>query len=111
MGELKVNTPQAMRQFDAFPKLPSTYRTRSRGGGFITIFVALVSFFLVVNDIAEYIWGWPDYEFNVDRDGESFMNINVDLVVNTPCRCTCHSSNRLLAQLTCFPSLSFECGP
>lgn len=111
MGELKVNTPQAMRQFDAFPKLPSTYRTRSRGGGFITIFVALVSFFLVVNDIAEYIWGWPDYEFNVDRDGESFMNINVDLVVNTPCRCTCHLSNRLLAQLTCFSPLSFECGP
>ncbi|GJJ08212.1 hypothetical protein Clacol_002420 [Clathrus columnatus] len=87
MGELKVVVkPEAMRQFDAFPKLPSTYKSRSKGGGLITVFVIVVSFLLVVNDIAEFLWGWPDYEFNVDRDGESFMAINVDMMVNTPCR-------------------------
>jgi len=79
---------ESLRQFDAFPKLPSTYKTRSQGGGFITILVAVISFLLVVNDIAEFIWGWPDYEFSVDKDGESFMNINVDMVVNMPCKCT-----------------------
>ncbi|KAF8514551.1 endoplasmic reticulum-derived transport vesicle ERV46, partial [Hysterangium stoloniferum] len=86
MDELITVGPESMRQFDAFPKLPSTYKQRTQGGGFITLFVLLVSFLLIVNDLAEYIWGWPDYEFSVDRDGESFMNINVDLVVNTPCR-------------------------
>lgn len=80
------NPAEALRQFDAFPKLPSTYKTRSQGGGFLTLFVAIISFLLVVNDIAEYIWGWPDYEFNVDKDGESFMKVNVDMVVNMPCK-------------------------
>lgn len=90
MEQLESLGPESMRQFDAFPKLPSTYKTRTQGGGFLTLFVAIISFLLVVNDIAEFIWGWPDYEFSVDKDGDSFMNINVDLVVNTPCRCTCH---------------------
>lgn len=83
------NPAEALRQFDAFPKLPSTYKTRSQGGGFLTLFVAIISFLLVVNDIAEYIWGWPDYEFNVDKDGESFMKVNVDIVVNMPCKSMC----------------------
>ncbi|KAF8529896.1 endoplasmic reticulum vesicle transporter-domain-containing protein [Gautieria morchelliformis] len=86
MEQLESIGPDSLRQFDAFPKLPSTYRTRTQSGGFLTLFVAIVSFLLVVNDIAEFIWGWPDYEFSVDKEGDSFMNVNVDLVVNTPCR-------------------------
>ena len=33
------------------------------------------------------IWGWPDYEFSVNNDNSSFMNVDVDLEVNMPCRC------------------------
>lgn len=75
-----------LSQFDAFPKLPSTYKARSESRGFMTLFVSLLAFLLMLNDIGEFIWGWPDYEFSVDRDTSSFMNINVDLVVNMPCR-------------------------
>lgn len=75
-----------LSQFDAFPKLPSTYKARSESRGFMTLFVCLLAFLLMLNDIGEFIWGWPDYEFSVDRDNSSFMNINVDLVVNMPCR-------------------------
>lgn len=99
MDKLESIGPNSIRQFDAFPKLPSTYKTRTQGGGFLTLFVAVLSFLLVVNDIAEYIWGWPDYEFNVDKDGSSFMNVNVDLIVNTPCRRTRSLCLRCLCRL------------
>ena len=53
----------------------------------MTIFVVLLAFLPVLNDIGEYIWGWPDSEFSVDDNKLSFLNINVDLVVNMPCKC------------------------
>lgn len=76
-----------LARFDAFPKLPSTYRARSESRGFLTLFVVLLAFLLVLNDLAEYVWGWPDYEFSVDTRANSYMNVNVDMVVNTPCSC------------------------
>ncbi|KAK2467246.1 hypothetical protein APHAL10511_000795 [Amanita phalloides] len=79
-----VATPLA--QFDAFPKLPSTYKARSESRGFMTLFVILVALLLVFNDVAEYIWGWPVYGFSVDRDHAPFLKINLDIVVNMPCR-------------------------
>lgn len=87
LDKLDKVAPQSLNQFDAFPKLPSTYKSRSGGGGLLTVFVALVSFLLVVNDIGEWIWGWPAYSFDVAHDKGSFMNVNVDLVVNMPCAC------------------------
>lgn len=80
-----VSTPLA--EYDAFPKLPSTYKARSESRGFLTVFVTFMAFLLVLNDFGEYVWGWPDYEFSVDRDTSSDMTINVDLVVNMPCQC------------------------
>ncbi|KAF9219464.1 DUF1692-domain-containing protein [Gyrodon lividus] len=82
----KLDAAVPLARFDAFPKLPSTYKTRSESRGFLTLFVALLAFLLVLNDLAEYIWGWPDHEFSVDTQGASYMNVNVDMVVNMPCQ-------------------------
>jgi endoplasmic reticulum-Golgi intermediate compartment protein 2 len=79
--------PAPVAKFDAFPKLPSTYRSRSKERGFLTIFVAIVALLLVLNDIGEFIWGRQDFEFDVDHDRHSLMDITVDMVVNMPCRC------------------------
>ncbi|KAF8814192.1 hypothetical protein BYT27DRAFT_7179799, partial [Phlegmacium glaucopus] len=49
------------------------------------IFVALLAFTLVVNDIGEFLWGWPDFEFSVDNNPSKYLNINIDLVVAMPC--------------------------
>lgn len=87
LDKLDALAPESIKSFDAFPKLPATYKSRSESRGFLTIFVAFLAFLLVLNDIGEFIWGWPDHEFAVDRDDSSFMNVNVDLVVNMPCRC------------------------
>jgi hypothetical protein len=76
-----------IKKFDAFPKLPSSYRSRTKFGGLMTIVVVALSLMLILNDVAEFIWGWSDYEFAVDRDQHRLLNINVDIVVNTPCGC------------------------
>ncbi|KAH9953432.1 endoplasmic reticulum vesicle transporter-domain-containing protein, partial [Lactifluus volemus] len=72
--------------FDAFPKLPSTYRSRSSERGILTLFITFIAFLLVANDIAEFIWGWPDYEFGIDYAPASFLDVNVDMIVNMPCK-------------------------
>ena len=82
-----VHTP--LQEFDAFPKLPETYKARSESRGFLTLFVTFLAFLLVLNDLGEYIWGWPDYEFSVDRGEENNMKINLDMLVNMPCQCEC----------------------
>ena len=76
-----------LKQFDAFPKLPASYKARSRGRGVLTIFVTLLAVVLILNDVAEYIWGWTDYEFSIDRDHKGLLDINVELVVAMPCQC------------------------
>ncbi|KAF8963124.1 endoplasmic reticulum vesicle transporter-domain-containing protein [Flammula alnicola] len=81
----KLDAVAPLAQFDAFPKLPSTYKARSESRGFMTLFVALLAFMLMLNDISEFIWGWTDYEFSVDNNKSSFLNINVDMVVAMPC--------------------------
>ena len=87
LDKLDSVVPAPLAQFDAFPKLPSTYKARSESRGFMTIFVLFLGLLLVLNDIGEYIWGWPDYEFNVDKETSPHLNINLDMTVNMQCRC------------------------
>lgn len=53
----------------------------------MTLFVGFITFLLILNDIGEFIWGWPDYEFSVDKELNNYLNVNIDLVVNMPCQC------------------------
>jgi endoplasmic reticulum-Golgi intermediate compartment protein 2 len=82
----KLDTSK-LKQFDAFPKLPSSYKTRSESRGILTLLVALAAFVLLLNDVSEWVWGWPDYEFGVSRDNAAYMDVNVDMIVNMPCQC------------------------
>lgn len=103
LDKLDKAAPASLNQFDAFPKLPTTYKARSGERGFLTLLVAFVSFILVVNDISEFIWGWPTYDFGVDHDNKSFMNVNVDIVVNMPCGCELRSYDLMIYILSNFP--------
>lgn len=86
LDKIDAVAPATLKSFDAFPKLPSTYRTRSGERGFLTLFIAFIALLLVANDIGEFVWGWPDYEFGVDHTPASYLDVNVDLIVNMPCR-------------------------
>ena len=87
IDKLEAVIPENLTRFDAFPKLPSTYKARTDSRGFLTLFVTLLAGLLILNDIGEYIWGWPDYEFSIDAESSSSMDVNVDMVVNMPCGC------------------------
>jgi hypothetical protein len=89
LDKLDTVVPAPLAQFDAFPKLPSTYKSRSESRGFLTIFVILLCVLLTLNDVGEYIFGWPDHEFSVDSEQTSSLTINVDMVVNMPCKREC----------------------
>ncbi len=108
LDQLDQLVPQPLAQFDAFPKLPASFKAQSESRGFLTIFVAFLAFLLVLNDLGEFIWGWPDFEFGVENLasgsqnlGASTLDINVDMVVNMPCQCEC--SFFRLAIITYFP--------
>ena len=87
LEKLDAAVPSHLTKFDAFPKLPSTYKQRSESRGLLTLLLGFITFLLILNDIGEFIWGWPDFEFSVDAGRDSYMNVNVDLVVNMPCQC------------------------
>ena len=87
LEKLDTVVPAPLAQFDAFPKFPTTYKSRSESRGILTVMVGLLALLLMLNDIGEYIWGWPDYEFSVDRDAKSTIWINMDILVGMPCQC------------------------
>ncbi|CAD6576439.1 MAG: hypothetical protein TREMPRED_001679 [Tremellales sp. Tagirdzhanova-0007] len=74
-----------IKSFDAFPKVQSTYTVHSSRGGALTAVVGLVIFLLVLNDLGEYLYGAPDYAFQVDQQVERNFQLNVDLTVAMPC--------------------------
>ncbi|KAF7972239.1 hypothetical protein HWV62_18652 [Athelia sp. TMB] len=86
LDKLDSVVPAQLQKFDAFPKLPATYKQRSESRGFLTLFVGFLTFLLILNDIGEFIWGWPDYEFSVDATKDSYMSVNMDMVVQMPCQ-------------------------
>ncbi|KAF8992354.1 endoplasmic reticulum vesicle transporter-domain-containing protein [Cyathus striatus] len=86
MSTTTTSLATTFTQLDFFPKIPTTYKSRSESRGFFTVFVCFVTLLLVLNDIGEYIWGWPDYEFSIDDNKQSYLNINLDVTVNMPCR-------------------------
>lgn len=109
LDKLDELVPAPLAQFDAFPKLPATYKERSESRGFVTLFVALLAFLLVLNDLGEYIWGWPDYEFSVDSDKANTMLINVDVVINMPCQCTWFIQSNSRISYSCRMSVRWSC--
>jgi len=78
---------EPLKAFDAFPKVQATYKTRRGGGGFLTILACALSVVLILNDLAEFMWGWSDHEFSVDKSRQSYIPINFDMVIAMPCTC------------------------
>ncbi|KAK8864570.1 hypothetical protein IAR55_001820 [Kwoniella newhampshirensis] len=74
-----------IKSFDAFPKVQSTYNVRSRRGGVLTSIVGAIIILLVLNDLGEFLYGAPDYAFQVDQELQKDLQLNVDLTVAMPC--------------------------
>lgn len=86
LAELDKIAP--IKSFDAFPKVQSTYTTSSRRGGVLTAVLGVIMFLLVLNDLGEYFYGQPSYEFHVDQEiDRKDLQLNVDITVAMPCHC------------------------
>ncbi|CAG8742467.1 11564_t:CDS:2, partial [Acaulospora morrowiae] len=71
--------------FDAFPKVDAGYQDKSPQGGFITIVVSILLWFLIISEFREYLNLNQKYQFSVDQNIYHQLQINVDITVNTPC--------------------------
>ena len=87
LEELDKITPANLKAFDAFPKVESTYVSHSQRGGILTALVSSLIFLLVLNDLGEFLYGAPEYRFEVDHGVERELQVNVDLTVAMPCQC------------------------
>jgi hypothetical protein len=86
LAELDKIAP--IKAFDAFPKVQPTYTTSSRRGGILTAVLGATMFLLVLNDLGEYFYGQPSYEFHVDQEiDRKDLQLNVDITVAMPCHC------------------------
>lgn len=91
LAELDKIAP--IKAFDAFPKVQSTYTTSSRRGGVLTAVLGAIIFLLVLNDLGEYLYGQPGYEFHVDQEiDRKDLQLNVDITVAMPCHCESYSA-------------------
>lgn len=78
-----------IREFDAFPKTLSTYKSRSSRGGVLTLLLSAAILFLVWHELREYLFGDPEYSFAVDKGVAHQLQINVDMTIAMPCHCEC----------------------
>lgn len=75
----------AVRDFDAFPKVPEDYIKKSVRGGSLSLLSFSLIALLVVSEFLYYTSTVYKYEYSVDSDVSSKLDINVDLTVAMPC--------------------------
>ncbi|KAK9324784.1 endoplasmic reticulum vesicle transporter-domain-containing protein [Lipomyces orientalis] len=79
------NVAKGVRTFDAFPKVSSTYTTRSSQGGVVTIVLSIICIFLIWTEMGSYFAGVEEQQFAVDSSIGWDMQVNVDITVAMPC--------------------------
>lgn len=61
------------------------YLKRSTHGGAITILVLLAMVIMFFVEVQVYLFGKPDFSFNIDNHIGHLMQLNLDVTVATPC--------------------------
>ncbi|KAK9355659.1 endoplasmic reticulum vesicle transporter-domain-containing protein [Lipomyces doorenjongii] len=79
------NVAKSVRTFDAFPKVSSTYTTRSSQGGVVTIVLSIICIFLIWTEMGSYFAGVEEQQFMVDDSIGWDMQVNLDITVAMPC--------------------------
>ncbi|CAH8504927.1 unnamed protein product [Dicrocoelium dendriticum] len=77
-----------IQTLDAFPKLPQECKKSTTGGGLVTLLTGALSIILLISEIRNYVVPKYRYSYEVDKDFDSKVQINIDLVVATKCEYT-----------------------
>ncbi|XP_064634908.1 endoplasmic reticulum-Golgi intermediate compartment protein 2-like isoform X2 [Lineus longissimus] len=76
---------KAVKELDAFPKVPDSYQETTVAGGGVSIVTFLVITILVISEIRYYSNSTLKYDYEVDKEFEKKIKINVDLTVAMTC--------------------------
>uniref|UniRef100_A0A1W7RAJ2 Endoplasmic reticulum-Golgi intermediate compartment protein 2 n=1 Tax=Hadrurus spadix TaxID=141984 RepID=A0A1W7RAJ2_9SCOR len=76
---------KAVKELDAFPKVPESYTQTTASGGTISILSYLLIIVLVISEVRYYAQIQLKFEYLVDNDFDSKLKINVDITVAMPC--------------------------
>jgi TM2 domain-containing membrane protein YozV len=74
-----------LRELDAFPKIDPVYVRQTTSGGIATILVCLITIFMTILHIYDYINPVPSYSFVVDSLVQEKLFINIDMTIAMPC--------------------------
>ena len=70
---------------DAFPKIPSDYKTKTVSGGTFSLLSYLLICLLVTNEIMVYRSSAVQFRYRIDDDMDSRLDINLNFTVASPC--------------------------
>ncbi|XP_067144349.1 endoplasmic reticulum-Golgi intermediate compartment protein 2 [Centruroides vittatus] len=81
----RTSALKAVRELDAFPKVPESYTQTTTSGGTISILSYILIIILVISEIKYYSETQFKFQYGVDTDFDSKLKINVDITVAMPC--------------------------
>lgn len=81
----RKQTLKVLKELDAFPKVPENYQETSASGGSVSIIIFLFIGILVTSEFWYYRGVETKYDYAVDTDADSKLQINVDMTVAMRC--------------------------
>uniref|UniRef100_A0A8B9RCV4 Endoplasmic reticulum-Golgi intermediate compartment protein n=1 Tax=Astyanax mexicanus TaxID=7994 RepID=A0A8B9RCV4_ASTMX len=85
----RLNRKRALslvKELDAFPKVPETYVETSALGGAVSLTVFMSMAILSILEFFVYQDTWMKYEYEVDKDFNSKLRINIDITIAMQCQ-------------------------
>ncbi|OZJ03391.1 hypothetical protein BZG36_04000 [Bifiguratus adelaidae] len=82
---LRRRFAEKITHFDAFPKVETENQAKSEKGGAVTVMLVIMLSLLVLGEIIDYRRLTNTYEFLVDPQVVTEIQINVDMTVAMPC--------------------------
>ncbi|KAG1657247.1 Endoplasmic reticulum-Golgi intermediate compartment protein 2 [Nymphon striatum] len=79
------STLKSVKELDAFPKVPESYKKNTATGGTISIFCFILILILVISEINFFLKSNFKFNYGVDTDLDSKLKINVDMTIAMPC--------------------------
>lgn len=76
---------KVFKELDAFPKVPESYQETSTSGGTVSIVVFICIGILVISEFIYYQGSIFKYMYEVDKDADSKIRINIDMTVAMEC--------------------------
>ncbi|XP_062512885.1 endoplasmic reticulum-Golgi intermediate compartment protein 2-like [Corticium candelabrum] len=76
---------KVVKELDAFPKVPDSYQVKSNSGATVSLLTFALIAVLVISEFNYYLGVTYKYDYDVDRNIESDLVFNIDVVVAMKC--------------------------